>query len=162
MTAIIGVDPGTTTGIFAANVSIVDTLRDRKVRTDYRAYELDASKAFAVMQLQLDRLRDPTVVCEHYIVTQRTARLTQQPTALEVIGALRQLCADRGVHFRLQMKSDAAHIAKNAVLKRIGWYQSGQDHANDAARHALLGLASVDPPAFNALLTFGSIVSTSR
>lgn len=162
MTTIIGVDPGTTTGIFAASVSIVDTLRGREVRTDFRAYELDASKAFAMMQLQLDRLRDPTVVCERYIVTQRTARLTQQPAALEMIGALRQLCADRGVHFVLQMKSDAARIAKNAVLKRIGWYQSGQDHANDAARHALLGLASVDPPVFNALLTFGSIISTSR
>lgn len=162
MTAIVGVDPGTTTGIFAVSVSIVDKLLESEVRSEYTAYELGAEKALAAIELQLRRLPEAVVACERYIITSRTARLTQQPAALELIGALRHLCRDYGAPFMLQMKSDAAHLARDQLLKRIGWFQRGQDHANDGARHALLGLATSDPRVFNALLTYGSIVSTSR
>lgn len=162
MTLIVGVDPGTTTGIFAVRASTLLTYDVTEVRSDFTSYELDVRKAYAAVELQLRSDPVVDVACERYVITTRTARLTQQPTALELIGALRELCARYDAPLTLQMKSDAAQLAKNHVLKRIGWFQRGQDHANDAARHALLRLASVQPLVFNALLTSGSIVSTSR
>lgn len=162
MTAVVGVDPGTTTGIFAVSVSIVDKLLESEVRSEFTSYQLDAEKAVAALELQLRRFPEVLVACERYIITSRTARLTQQPAALELIGTFKQLCREYGAPFLLQMKSDAAHLARDKLLKRVGWFQRGQDHANDAARQALLALATADPREFNALLTYGSIVSTGR
>lgn len=159
---IVGVDPGVTTGIFAVAVSRLNGANWSEVRCDYTAYELDARKATSVIELQVSTHVDALVACERYVITTRTARLTQQPAALEFIGVLKNLCADHDTPIVLQLKSDASRIARDSVLKRIGWFQRGQDHANDAARHALLALSGVDQAAFASLLTSGSIVSTSR
>lgn len=160
MTSVIGVDPGEAVGIF--DVSVLRFHKLSNVNFRYAAYQLSPETAHQYVQVHLQSSVDTLVACEAYIITARTARLTQQRTAIEVIGDLKQLCREHDTPFALQMKSDAAKLARDSVLKRIGWWQPGKRHANDAARQALLALATVDPSALQTLLTSDTIVSTCR
>ena len=78
------------------------------------------------------------IVCERYVITPRTAKLSQQTTALEVIGYLRAISEIHGVKFTLQTPADAKKFGTNDRLTTLGWIQrplADHDHANDAIRH---------------------------
>jgi hypothetical protein len=89
------------------------------------------------------------VVCESFIITQRTAKLSQQTISLEVIGALKYLCMRDGIDFELQKPAEAKGFDPKGVrLKQLGWWPTSSDHAQDAARHLLLGVVRhklIDP-----------------
>lgn len=139
--------------------------RRRAVGSDIRCRQLPTNQVVSfVTECLSTHFTDEhrrLVVIEKYTITTRTARLTQQSDALEVTGAVKQLCNDADVPVIVQMKSNAAKIASDKVLRGIGWFVSGQRHANDAARHALLALAGFDPIIFEALMTYGNVNSTS-
>ena len=82
--------------------------------------------------------------CEKYIITPETARLSQQPASLEVIGIARELANKYPVvEFRCdQSSSTAKTFCTNQMLKAIGWYRVGMRHANDASRHLFLYLSN--------------------
>lgn len=78
------------------------------------------------------------VVCEAFVISQRTVKGTAQPYSLELIGLLKWVCWLRGHTFSLQQASSAKRFADDARLKAIAWYIPGRGHANDALRHMFL------------------------
>jgi hypothetical protein len=86
------------------------------------------------------------VLCERYIIGRNTARMTQQTDALEVIGTVRYLCSEIAcASFNLQTSADAKTVTSDAQLRDIDWHQPARPHANDAARHVLLGMLRLYP-----------------
>lgn len=82
------------------------------------------------------------IVCERFTITQETAKKTQAPYSLELIGVVRQCLRDvgRDAHaLPLQMPKDAKSMFPNPALKKLGyWHRGGAGHALDAIRHGLL------------------------
>ena len=129
---VVGVDPGLTTGI----------------ATWTQAHGMHGLKELAPALNAMDWLdcltrtgHKKVFVIEKYIITPKTAQLSQQHDPLEIIGCLRWMCHDRGHEFVMQSPSEAKAFSTDAKLKAVGWYQPGQGHARDASRHALLYLA---------------------
>jgi hypothetical protein len=116
----------------------------------------------AITRLMREHAQKPdtwvTLALERYNISKRTARMTQQPQALEVIGALRNQAHVLGVAVVLQEIAPAKILAPNALLRKLGWYLKGSDvgapdadDANDATRQALLWLARHRATAFDRL-----------
>lgn len=83
-----------------------------------------------------------TLVCETFTITASTARKTQQPDALFIIGLLRYWSAKHGVTLHMQRPGEAKGFGTNDKLKHLGWYQPTKGgHANDAVRHLVTHLA---------------------
>lgn len=85
------------------------------------------------------------VVVEAFRITVQTAKNSQAPWALEVIGMTRLLCAQYGVSdgdsLPLQTPGDAEAFTDAAKLRALGWWhRGGGGHANMALRHAALRL----------------------
>lgn len=82
---------------------------------------------------------DLSVVCESFIISQRTLRGTRQYDALESIGVLRFLCRTRGVPFALVTPAASKSFSTDAKLRKLGWYYpTPGGHRNDAARVLLV------------------------
>lgn len=78
------------------------------------------------------------LVCEKYVITQRSAQVSPQYDALYIIGHLDAVCHRLGIPFTLQTPAQAKSFASDDKLKRAGWYRATPGgHANDAARHLL-------------------------
>lgn len=157
---ILGVDPGTTTGLFLVTVAVTtdDNGGDVTVRSDFTGWQVGRRSVPDITSYILGRTPAPSLVAvERYTITTRTARLTQQPTALEIIGVVKHTCDAADVAYVEQSKSNAAKLASDAALRSIGWHARGRRHENDAARHVLLSLAGHDPVIFEALMTYGRI-----
>lgn len=78
------------------------------------------------------------VVCEDFIYTAATAQKSRQTWSTEGIGVLRYLTRRAGVDFILQTPASAKRFSTDEKLRRIGWWNPGHGHANDAARHLLV------------------------
>lgn len=131
---IIAVDPGLACGVFAirSDGSIWD-------RREERAYECvsNIDRWFALGKLP------KVIVCERYTITQ--AHMSQQPDALEVIGALRYIARKWNVRFELQGRAERVRVT-NDMLRAIGWWTTSPGgHVNEAARHCALALIKLDP-----------------
>lgn len=133
MATVVAVDPGGTTGI--AVWSPIMGLSMREVKGADHAVDWLADMA--------RQLAGAHFVVEKYIITPATAKLSQQHDPLEIIGALKFLTRKYGHKLVLQSPSEAKAFSTNDKLKRVGWYQPGQDHARDASRHALLYLSKL-------------------
>jgi len=146
---IISVDPGETTGLFAVSG---ESLRP------YVNFEGNPYEAMRQLEYLLENDRGvPHVVCERY--TQQSTRITPQYAALETIGVVRWLCVNNDVELTLQSRSQKALIT-TFMLKKIGWWTSGlAGHANDAARHALIWLATHHPNHTLVQRTIGTIAA---
>jgi hypothetical protein len=85
------------------------------------------------------------VVMETFTITLETAKKSQSPFSLEVIGAVKQVCRDNGYPLSAiawQKPSEAKESFPNPKLKRLGlWHRGGAGHALDAIRHGSLYLA---------------------
>jgi hypothetical protein len=85
-----------------------------------------------------------SVVYERFLITMETAKNSQAPWSLEMIGVLKQVCRDYNYPLDLiyaQRPSEAKSIVTNAKLKRLGlWHKGGAGHALDAIRHGVLCL----------------------
>lgn len=86
------------------------------------------------------------VAVEKYIITARTAKLSQQSEALEVTGGVKAVAAFNGVADVRQYLKSNLKFASDDALKRAGWYDPKMRHANDAARQAFALLHEVDYP----------------
>lgn len=129
---ILACDPGKTTGW--ANLTWMDEHGGVPV---YNAGELPAWE-YADWVAKMLTPQD-LLVCEAYVITPKTAKLSQQTEPLELIGALRWLCRDRHATFQLQKASDAKSFdPRGEKLKQLDMWPTSSDHAQDAARHLLL------------------------
>lgn len=133
---IVVLDPGKTTGV-------VDwkTTEDGSVVT---GVEMQFQPLCRYLLTDVATSRPGTViVAESFIITSATAKNTQAPWSLEVIGVARMVselyC---GRDLRLQQAASAKRFSSDARLKRLGWWTPGKGHANDAARHLLLYVAT--------------------
>lgn len=111
--------------------------------TDTLAYLLETFTAFAVESIT----EVPRVFgVERYTINGRTARLSQQPDALKVIGVVEQLAAYSQAECSQFAKSNAVKTYSDEFLRDVGWWSPGKTHANDATRMALSALFVADYP----------------
>ena len=139
---VIGVDPGGTCGIAVYNVR------------GFSSFQAPGADALAL----IERLVERSVVfscviigCQRYVMS--TGPKTQQSQALRTVGALQELERTRtDVRLELQNSADAASAGGPAVLRRLGWWKPGHEHANDAAAHAALTMLRHFPTVWAELL----------
>lgn len=87
------------------------------------------------------------IVCERFTINVQTAKNSQAPYSLEVIGILKQCIHDNGramddIFF--QPPSEAMGMFTNEKLKKLEyWHRGGKGHALDAIRHALLRIVKL-------------------
>jgi hypothetical protein len=137
---ILAVDPGKTTGWAFKNTSEFQVKYAESMGIQFGEFKwfefLDRYQAW-MMEGHID-----VTVCESFIITRETLKKTRQNWSLEAIGVMRFLSAQRGKEFVLQSPGEAKKFATNDKLKKIDWWPTGQDHAQDAARHLLTYVAA--------------------
>lgn len=95
------------------------------------------------------------IAVEKFIITRRTARLSQEADALEITGMVKGFAATKGLGGTVtvhQIMKANLKFADDNMLKAMGWYVPGQRHANDAARQAFALLKVIDAPHWNDLV----------
>jgi len=91
-----------------------------------------------------------SIVCENFVISQRTIKTAQDPNALRLIGWLDLWCEEFGVPFTLRTAASAKSFATDDKLKALDWFNRTPDgHANDAARHMLVEVRANYPEIFN-------------
>lgn len=132
---ILAVDPGLKTGVAAFSF-------ENKEPTLLYTAELDMHELAPLVRSALEKYPDLHVVCEKFTITAQTAKLSQAPYSLELIGVLKQCMRDVGrseTEIAIQTPADAKAMWDNAKLKKVGlWHKGGAGHALDAIRHGAL------------------------
>lgn len=127
-------DPGKTTGL----VTYVPSTKS------FNTHELDfENTARTILTAAATHRERLVIISESFRITVQTAKNTQAPWSLELIGAAR-MCSMLycGRDIVLQDPAAAKRFASDARLRAMGWYSRGRGHANDAARHLLLFTAT--------------------
>jgi hypothetical protein len=152
--AIIGVDPGTMTGIFVYQRcdspccegvritplqvpadNVWGKLRQGGIKFDKHCW--DQRRYYAV---------------ERFIITSKTAKLTQNTDALEVTGMVRAASHITQGNGLVRYAKANLKFASDDMLRKVGWYTPAMGHANDAARQAFALLKDVDYPRWSELV----------
>lgn len=144
---IIGVDPGLMTGVFAY---FSDGVRNgwQHPRDEVALHVDDCLRRWAAF----NEPGNIHIAIERYIITAQTAKLSQQPDALEVTGAVKAIAQIHGVtDVRQYMKANLKY-ASDSMLRSVGWSIPGMRHANDAARQAFALLKEVDYPRWSKMV----------
>lgn len=145
--AVLGVDPGKTSGIalisWSGNKDELPVLEmSDEVTAEAYASVIDT----AFLTSLFSGATKTTVACERFVINQATVRNSQAPFSLEQIGVLKHLCrtsrfAPGAEEIKFQAPVDAKNMFPNPALKKLGlWHRGGDGHALDAIRHALLAL----------------------
>lgn len=151
---IIGIDPGKTTGIAE--------FRDHCGIGMYELREEDVvhhvQKFISVAKSREVKSHPIIIAVERFTIRQGTHRMTHQPTALHVIGALREAFnSNSDVIISVQQPATAKKLGKKSLLHTAKLYSTTMPHANDAARHVLVALLKYYPNFFDAMRTNGKI-----
>ena len=126
MRNILGIDPGSTTGLVM--------LADGAVAYSEQISFTDVGEKVEILIATADGIG-----IEQYIITPSTAKKTRQYDALYTIGIVIFLSRRMGVPMRLQKAADAKNAYTNEHLHQLGLFDSVTGpHARDALRHALL------------------------
>jgi hypothetical protein len=136
---LLAVDPGLATGV--ALLDITDTENIFVVNT----WECDVEEFYDLAEKVLEDFGEIEVVAERFIITVQTAKLSQAPWSLEMLGILKFLCRKYKHRITLQKPSEKT-FAPNDKLRLAGfWHRGGDGHANDALRHALVYIVNQHP-----------------
>jgi hypothetical protein len=106
---------------------------------------------------------DVHIAVEKYIITSRTAKLSQQSEALEITGAVKGIASlfplvpEPRQYLKANLK-----FASDGMLKAVGWYDPKLRHANDAARQAFALLKDVDYPRWSELVRDAKMEPTTE
>lgn len=136
---VIAIDPGKMTGL-----AVFSLTAGEEPVLEWSA-EVDEDTFAVPIRYEMDRYPELEVVCERFVITAQTAKNSQAPFSLELIGVLKQIVRDHGrsvdsIFF--QKPADAMNLFPNEALKKLHyWHKGGADHGNDAIRHALTYLA---------------------
>lgn len=129
---IIAVDPGKTTGLATLDATTQDLTTAEYGFNDTCSYVAQKASEYG---------SDLLLVCESFIIGPQTAKNTQAPWSLELIGVMRYLSRSYcGRDLALQTPATAKRFSSDVRLKEVGFWTPGKGHANDAARHLLLFL----------------------
>ena len=150
MINIIGIDPGGTTGI----AHLVSDCPPKFHELTPRNAE-QWIWAYLSVWTQPSVARPPSIlhiVCERFITSKRSVRVSRQSDAADVGGAIQTLCTDaQNVRFHWQTPSDAKLIT-DYVLRRTNLKPKiRMPHAADVARHAALALLKYYPQSYKHL-----------
>lgn len=143
---VIGVDPGKTTGVF---LFCSDTAPDAPLRTEAFQVRVEYMPFFLNGMFHLTTRHyggHCHVAIERFIINARTAKSSQQGDALEVTGMVKAVAAIQALPDVRQYMKANLKFASDDALKRAGWYDPKQPHANDAARQAYALLKDIDYP----------------
>jgi hypothetical protein len=143
---VLGVDPGTTTGLAVIELDLSLQGRPRVVWTDQLAWEEAARQVERRMQLLNMALSEgvctrAAVAPEKFTLNAQTAQRGQGPAedAMGMLGVVRHYAAAYGVETgKMEQASAAKKLVGDDVLEGLRLYKKGQKHANDALRHAVL------------------------
>lgn len=147
-----GVDPGKMTGVFLYSPSGRVGPGTSGLKPYVHWVEIEAKHAPIALNHMITDLAErygPSgvhIAVERYIITARTAKLTQQTDALEITGMVKgfaRLYTPNPV--RQYMKANLK-FANDAALRRAGWHSAQMGHATDAARQAYALLHDIDNP----------------
>lgn len=136
---VLAVDPGKMTGL------CVFSLEPGEEPVMEWTYEVEEVRFADAVRHYINSVPSLEVVCERFVITAQTAKNSQAPFSLELIGVLKQSMRDAGrseqeIHW--QKPADAMNLFPNEALKKLKyWHKGGKDHANDSIRHALTYLA---------------------
>jgi len=128
------VDPGGTTGwcLLRAGETIPETFQHTPYEFEKKAHEI----------FQRPDARNAILIVERFTITAATAKKSQQPEALEIIGTLKYLAkfyAKLTPNF--QSPADVMRLVTDQRLKALGWYRPGIPHGMDSLRHLAAALA---------------------
>lgn len=140
---VIGSDPGKTTGLARLYKGVLT------------AVAVPSGEVAETMESWLADMVPAVVGCERFIITQRTARLSRQPEAIEITGVIRSLVERNGRAIMVdQNMSDAKQFIHRDLRVALGWQQSGSlsIHMNDAVCQVGKALYSKYPAAFRKLV----------
>jgi hypothetical protein len=145
-TYVLGVDPGTTTGMAIAMFYNDTRAKPASIWSDELPWDQASDEVANRLRLmKVAQRQHPTLalaaVGEKFVVNAKTAERGQQGTedALGMLGVLRREARLAGVMLAPQQtKSDVTDLVKNPVLKRLNLYVPGMVHVNDAFRHVVL------------------------
>lgn len=136
-THVIAVDPGMTCGWAMAHL-LDDHWDPSRVAAGQASHEDWCD--WAEVNLNAECL----LIVEKFTITARTAQLDTEGAGITigVIGVMRHLARRSGAYFvNTQSPSDAKNFLTNAQMRKVGLWKPGEDHARDAIRHLVLGLA---------------------
>jgi hypothetical protein len=102
------------------------------------------------------------IAIERYIITPKTAKLSQQTEALEVTGMAKGFAALAGITDVRQYAKANLKFASDDMLKAVGWWNPKMRHANDAARQAFALLKDVDYPRWSELVRDAKMEPTTE
>jgi hypothetical protein len=167
---IIGIDPGLTTGIY-----IYRTYEANHTEVPQGPVQCPADDVPVLLHGWLNRAhahigKDSIhIAVEKYIITTRTAKLSQQHEALEVTGAVKGIASlfssygfsGETVDVRQYAKANLK-FASDDMLKAVGWYNPKMRHANDAARQTFALLKDVDYPRWSELVRDAKMEPTTE
>jgi hypothetical protein len=124
---LIVVDPGKASGVVCASI------------TDGRwtGYTLDFEQTGQLLEEQTPSC--DAVVMETFRINANTAKKTQAPWSLELIGVGRYFASKCSVPFVLQTPADAKAFCTDHRLKQLElWRRGDTDHVRDALRHLVV------------------------
>lgn len=160
MFAIIGVDPGLSTGLGEILIDDNKAFRRGMIWQD----EPKDSIKMLDSRLQYHAKRETQVIiaCEAFRQSGR-APLTVQPEATETAVLVRHMAEMRGVRYVAQTPGDAKRVAPNVLLQATGLWvlprevsQKDADDANDAMRHAVLAMSRYKATVFDRLMALAA------
>lgn len=140
MKVLVGIDPGLATGICVINIDDLDNpvpLEDA---------ELDLVGYYRKIEELAEKYGDDMeMVIESFIITPKTAKLSQAPWSLENIGVARFIGGKYGIPITFQKPADKP-FASNERLRKVGfWVVGSEGHSNDAYRHCMIWIANTNP-----------------
>ena len=133
---ILAIDPGLATGV------AVVTHDGHDLAVVYSG-EFDPMETGVVVRNLLHEHTPSEIVIERFTITTATAKNSQAPWSLEVIGMVKWLVyigqgAAPDEVIIMQGPAEAKRLITNDILKKHGlWHVGGAGHANDAIRHAV-------------------------
>lgn len=137
-TRILAVDPGRATGWAV--------LEAGRAYFGEEIFEEFPGWADSFLRSRFDRGCRFLVVAERFVISGGTLTKARGDSnwSIELIGVLRYLARQYGHEFDLQGAGDAKRFGTDRLLRKLGWWTPGSDHARDAARHLALALARRD------------------
>lgn len=133
---VLAIDPGKMTGM-----SVTKRVDDAEPELVWSA-EVDEEEFAHMVRGWIVAHPDIIVVCEIFIINMQTAKNSQAPYSLELIGVMKQIIQDAGrerLDFTFQTPVDAKSMFPNPALKKLEyWHRGGAGHALDSIRHNLL------------------------
>jgi hypothetical protein len=159
---IIGVDPGKMVGMFIYHTDLRCTIPPpfpSQTPAEQYVNALDKIIGSCITRYGVDSVH---IAVEKYIITSRTAKLSQQTDALEITGAVKAIAMLHGVTDVRQYEKANLKFASDDMLRGVGWYSPKLRHANDAARQAFALLKDVDYPRWSELVRDAKMEPTTE